>query len=630
MATNSLDSLIKAYILGRATMTSYTTLYQRGLSLSGLEYSASTFPGVEGTNFFAPKEADFKYFSSKGLYIVRLPFLWERLQPELYGDLDATFKGYIDQAIAYAVKYRMKILLDVHNYGGRYVDGVHYKIGTANLPIGAFADFWGRVASAYARESGIFGFDLMNEPIDLPLVASEGTYNPNVSTKLQLINNPSFEGGTDTWAVDGTFSRTSEDAYVGSYSIKQAGTAGNYDNFTTQNDATGIAVKPNTTYTLSFATRLAITSGKAPYLQVKTGSAFGTTLTSMTVPESTEWTRNSLTFTTDANTEKVWLRIGNNGGAVNAFYDAFNLTPGSTLEDYRDYTSTGEVCTSTLMHNAAIQAIRGAGAEQWIIMETDRYSGLSVFSTNYGSNPDIWWADPLNKTMLSFHYYLDPDRSGSYAKEWTQACRDRLESEVRAVFDWCKKNDVKIFMGEYGVPVDASESSANYRTDLDTFMSLMDEYNAYGTYWAAGVNYSSPPNCNPTDNYTTDASTMAIITAHLGKTEVATDPVEEVIPENVVTYNGVPVKSGDSYVIYTDETQLAPDNAITYNGALVTYGGKTVVQTANESAPDGVLTYNGAYVTSDDAYVTYEGVTPEGAVTYNGSYVTYDAAYVTA
>ena len=607
-------------------------LYERGISLSGMEYSQSVLPGTEGTNFFAPKEADFKYFASKGLTIIRLPFLWERLQPTVNGPLDTTFKAYLDQAIVWAKQYGMKILLDVHNYGGRMIDGTIYKIGTEKLPISAFADFWGKVAAAYASEEGIFGFDLMNEPIDMPVLASAGTYNPNASGSIQLITNPSFEGGTDGWAVDGTFSRTSEDAYIGTYSIKQVSPSGNYDNFTTLNDATGIDVEPSTTYMLSFYAKISVKSGNAPYVQINKGGAFGTNVVAQTLTASSSWTRRSIQFTTDADTKKVWIRLSNNGGEVTAYYDGFNLTPGGTLQDYRTGASTGEVCTTTLMHQAAIDAIREVDTKHWIIMETDRYSGITQFPTNFGSDPDVWWHDPVGKTMLSFHYYLDPDHSGSYSQEWTQQCRDRMESEVRLMLDWAKKKGVKVFIGEYGVPVDDSASSVNYRQDLEAFMGLMDEYNCYGTYWAAGVNYSSPPNANPTNNYTTDASTMAVITAHVSKLM----PEQEDLPAQSapVTKPGTPTTDDKDEVPSDDTTTDTPANAVTSDGKYVTSNGSYVVSDGSTTQP----AVEDEQPAQEESPVTEEPATepaaddtsaaPANAVTSNGAYVTSDDKYV--
>jgi aryl-phospho-beta-D-glucosidase BglC (GH1 family) len=60
-----------------------------------LSWGESAIPGVAGTNFPLVSNASIDYFAAKGMNTIRLPFLWERLQPVLYGDLDWTYANYI-------------------------------------------------------------------------------------------------------------------------------------------------------------------------------------------------------------------------------------------------------------------------------------------------------------------------------------------------------------------------------------------------------------------------------------------------------------------------------------------------------------------------------------------------------
>src|SRR6187402_3374180 len=56
-------------------------LCYRGVNLSGAEYGDRN--GAADTNYVYPAEATVHYFAGKGMNVIRLPFLWERLQPVL-------------------------------------------------------------------------------------------------------------------------------------------------------------------------------------------------------------------------------------------------------------------------------------------------------------------------------------------------------------------------------------------------------------------------------------------------------------------------------------------------------------------------------------------------------------------
>jgi endoglucanase len=129
-----------------------------GVNLAGAEFGA--LPGRHGWEYRYPEEADFEALHRRGVKVIRLPFRWERLQPEVGGAWDAAELARLDGAIAHARARRQRLLLDLHNYGkhrGRL-------IGSPEVPREAFADFWRRLAERYAREEAVFAYGLMNEP----------------------------------------------------------------------------------------------------------------------------------------------------------------------------------------------------------------------------------------------------------------------------------------------------------------------------------------------------------------------------------------------------------------------------------------------------------------------------------
>lgn len=153
-----------------------TVTVPRGIALSGLEFG-SAIPGALNTDYFESVAPTFSYFSFKGFNTVRIPFMWERLQPTVGGALDATYKSYLDIMIARANAVGLKVVLDCHNFGRRYVSGILTRIGDSGLTAANFADLWSKIATAYVGNTTVYGYDLMNEPHDMPVATTSGNYN---------------------------------------------------------------------------------------------------------------------------------------------------------------------------------------------------------------------------------------------------------------------------------------------------------------------------------------------------------------------------------------------------------------------------------------------------------------------
>ncbi|HEV6966317.1 glycoside hydrolase family 5 protein [Roseateles sp.] len=136
----------------------------RGISLSGAEWGEKLpFPGVYGKDFVYPSVDSTAYYQAKGMNLMRVGFRWERLQPRLMGELDeaelARLRGFVDGTTARG----LHVLLDPHNYAA-YKE---VRIGTTEVPVAAFADFWRRLALAF-KDNPRVQFGLVNEPHGLP------------------------------------------------------------------------------------------------------------------------------------------------------------------------------------------------------------------------------------------------------------------------------------------------------------------------------------------------------------------------------------------------------------------------------------------------------------------------------
>lgn len=145
-----------------------------GVNMSGAEF-ASVYPGVDGTHYGYPGRADIEYIKKKGFNLIRFPFRWERIQPELGGELNQAELAKMKSVVETAADLGVWVLLDMHNFG-RYcvycdpdnTDNNQYAIiGTAQCTVDEFCDVWKRLAVEFKDYTNIWGYDIMNEPHDM-------------------------------------------------------------------------------------------------------------------------------------------------------------------------------------------------------------------------------------------------------------------------------------------------------------------------------------------------------------------------------------------------------------------------------------------------------------------------------
>ena len=134
-----------------------------GVNIAGGDFAPQSLPGRYGTDYIYPDHNTIDYFAAKGMNIIRVPALWERLQHQLGGDLDSAEMRRLDDVVDYAASKGMRVILDVHNYAA-YRGAM---IGTESVPANALGDLWGRIAERYKDNDAVI-FGLMNEPNNLP------------------------------------------------------------------------------------------------------------------------------------------------------------------------------------------------------------------------------------------------------------------------------------------------------------------------------------------------------------------------------------------------------------------------------------------------------------------------------
>jgi endoglucanase len=136
-----------------------------GVNLAGAEFGG-TIPGVPDQDYTYPGPNDVGYFAKKGMTIIRLPFLWERLQPVLGGPFDPEELNRLKTAVSLATAQGMTVIVDPHNYARYQIANEEHVIGDGILLPEHFATFWQQLAIELQMEPSVV-FGLMNEPHDI-------------------------------------------------------------------------------------------------------------------------------------------------------------------------------------------------------------------------------------------------------------------------------------------------------------------------------------------------------------------------------------------------------------------------------------------------------------------------------
>lgn len=135
------------------------TIADYGVNLSGAEYGKAA-GAVHGRDYTYPTTKTLDYYRAKGVRLIRLPFKWERLQPQAMGALDAAELARLDETIAAMKSRGLGAIIEPHNYA-RY----HGKlVGGDEVSADVLKDLWAKLAAHYVDETTIVAYGLMNEP----------------------------------------------------------------------------------------------------------------------------------------------------------------------------------------------------------------------------------------------------------------------------------------------------------------------------------------------------------------------------------------------------------------------------------------------------------------------------------
>ncbi|SPN99057.1 probable Endoglucanase 1 [Cephalotrichum gorgonifer] len=135
-------------------------------------------------------------------------------------------------------------------------------------------------------------------------------------------------------------------------------------------------------------------------------------------------------------------------------------------------------------NQAAVDAIRAAGAKNLILVPGGQWSGGHSWTEDWGGDlaPNSEFMakinDPENNFVLDVHEYLDEDYSGTHTE-----CVNSFPDNLAKLTAWLKENSLKAMITEFG-----GSNTTACETQLSEALQYMEENEEYigWTAWAAG------------------------------------------------------------------------------------------------------------------------------------------------
>lgn len=174
-------------------------------------------------------------------------------------------------------------------------------------------------------------------------------------------------------------------------------------------------------------------------------------------------------------------------------------------------------CDWKAISNAAVEAIRTNGDKKLILVAGLSWSNARAWERHNGA--ESWVKDAADNFMYEAHCYFDIDNSGQYKLSYEDELKKNANlpevgrARVKDFTGWCKKNKVRGFVGEFGVPRD----DPRWNDVLDKFLQELVESGMGGTYWAAGTYWGErySMSIQPAENFTKDRPQMDVMQKHL-------------------------------------------------------------------------------------------------------------------
>ena len=121
--------------------------------------------------------------------------------------------------------------------------------------------------------------------------------------------------------------------------------------------------------------------------------------------------------------------------------------------------------------------------------------------------------DPENNLIFEAHVYFDEDGSGVYRRGYDEEKANPFIGieRTRPFVKWLKDNNLRGFVGEYGIPAD----DQRWMACLDNLLAYLQQQRVNGTYWAAGAKWNKYIlSVHPSNNYGSDKPQVNVLTKY--------------------------------------------------------------------------------------------------------------------
>lgn len=190
------------------------------------------------------------------------------------------------------------------------------------------------------------------------------------------------------------------------------------------------------------------------------------------------------------------LVIGSSGLPISAFQDLWTKLAGALaghagLAGYDIMNKPHDLGAGVwpMAAQAAVNGIRSVDMNTTIYVEGTQWASAYYWPVD---NESLRIADPANKLVYEAHLYFDGNGSGAYEQTYDQqgAYPNWGVDRVQPFLKWLQQNNLKGYIGEFGVP----ENDSRWLTVLDNFLNTLKQNGVPGTYWYYA--YADPTGAN--------------------------------------------------------------------------------------------------------------------------------------
>jgi len=302
--------------------------------------------------------------------------------------------------------------------------------------------------------------------------------NYDYALGTNLISNGTFETNTTGWTLGSGWTRSSDDAHTGTWSIKQVSASG----FAfIQSDT--INVSTNTDYVLTFWTKFTNNSGfpVSIYADESVPSIIAIEDFGFLGDTNGEWVKKQYAFNS-ATATGVRIKIGNQGGNNAGFYDDFHLG----LAPSRPTLAYDEAKLVKL--DVALNEARKRGIKLMLSLADGNENGYNSKHT-YVSWANSVYGDSLTDSFPYYAFYTSTHCKNLY-KDFIKTLAQRVNTvngiqykDDPAIFSWELGNELRA--NSYGTNDNSLTSSVlttvtNWTDEISTYIKSVDPNHMVG------------------------------------------------------------------------------------------------------------------------------------------------------